>query len=154
MEEKWAKLEEIVRRVVREEVASLKKTKTNIGFEKGRWVIGADEMQMFREAYPGVDIDKELREAAVWIVTHPNEAPKSKWGAFLQTWFKKHQFQTSLAAIPRKTETPQKLCAYCSTVASGQTNGIWACSSHFTKAMDRDPIPRMRGVEAKPVAGA
>jgi hypothetical protein len=154
MEDRWAKLEEIVRRVVREEVASLKKTKTQISFEKGRWVIGTDEMQMFREAYPAVDIDKELREAAVWIVTHPNEAPKSKWGAFLNTWFKKHQFQTSLAQIPRKTETPKKLCAYCDTVAAGQVGGIWACDPHWQKAMDRDPVPHMRGVVAKPVAGA
>ena len=153
MEERWAKLEEIVRRVVREEIATLGKNKTQIDFKNGRWVIGQQEMQMFREAYPAVDIDKELREAAVWIVTHPNEAPKSKWGAFLQTWFKKHQFQSSLAAIPRKTETPRKLCVYCDKVAAGQTNGKWACDAHFTNAMDGDPIPRMRGVEAKPVAG-
>jgi hypothetical protein len=154
MEEKWAKLEEIVRRVVREEVASLKKNKTQIEFKNGRWMIGPEEMQMFREAYPAVDIEKELREAAVWIVTHPNEAPRSKYGAFLQTWFKKHQFQTSLASIPRKTETPKKLCVYCDVIAAGQVGGIWACDAHWQKAMDRDPQPRMRGVEANPVAGS
>lgn len=154
MEEKWAKLEEIVRRVVREEVASLVKTKTQIDFKNGRWVIGSQEMQMFREAYPAVDIEKELKEAAIWIVTHPSEAPKSKWGAFLNTWFKRHQFQTSLAAIPRKTEINKKLCAYCESVASGQVGGIWACDTHWDKAMSRDPVPRMRGVDAKPVAGA
>lgn len=156
MDEKWAKLEEIVRRVVREEVASLKKTKTQIGFKNGRWEIGENEMQLFREAYPAVDIDKELREAAVWIVTHPNEAPRSNYAAFLQRWFKTNQDRASIRSIPfpeRKTEVKMKLCAYCDATASGQVGGIWACDPHWDKAMSRDPVPHMRGVVAKPVAG-
>ncbi len=135
----------------------MKKTKKRIEFENGRWAIGETEMQLFREAYPAVDIDKELREAAVWIVTHPTEAPRSNYAAFLQRWFKTNQDRASLRSIPlpeRKTEISKKLCSYCDIIASGQVGGIWACNAHWDKAMSRDPIPRMRGVEAKPVAGA
>lgn len=157
-EDRWAKLEEIVRRVVKEEIAALAKNgKTKIECVNGRWVgVTEDQMQAWRDAYPAVDIDAELKRMAAWIVSNPMMAPKSQVGRFVNTWLTKSQNQASLRSIPteRRTETPMKLCVYCDAVASGQTNGKWACGAHFQKALDGDPIPRMRGVEAKPVAGA
>jgi hypothetical protein len=153
-EDRWAKLEEIVRRVVREEVQALGK-KGTISFKNGRWEISDTDMRLFREAYPSVDIDKELREAAVWIVTHPVEAPKSKYGAFLATWFKKHQNVASIRAVSRPEPKPAlpNLCEYCLSPASGSVNGIRYCREHANDAMDMKPRGRMPGVQAKAVAG-
>lgn len=156
MEDRWVKLEEIVRRVVREEVAALKKTKRGkIKFENGRWQIGEEEMGMFRDTYPAVDIGQQLKEAALWIVTNPEKAPTSNgYGPFLQRWFKSHQNQACLKSIPvsRPTEIRQKLCAYCTKVGTGNVNGIWHCDSHAMDAMDQKPR-MMLGVVPKPVAG-
>lgn len=114
-------------------------------------------MQAWREAYPAVDIDGELKRMAAWIVSNPMMAPTKQIGRFVNSWLTKCQDRASIRSIPlqeRKTETPMKLCVYCDKVASGQTNGRWACDTHFQKAMDGDPIPRMRGIEAKPVSGS
>jgi hypothetical protein len=154
-EDRWAKLEEIVRKVVREEVAALKSNKkTKVRFVGGKWQVTPEEMEMFREAYPAVDIEKEMKEAAVWIVMNPGKAPVSDYGAFLQRWFKTNQNQASLRSIPheRPTEVRQKLCGYCGKNSTGNVNGIPYCDEHSLDAMDMKPR-RMLGVVAKPVAG-
>lgn len=161
-EERWSK----VRQIVREENEALlakilsavgSKNKKAIEFVNGRWVgVTEDQMQAWREAYGAVDIDAELKKMAAWVVSNPHLAPKNQWGRFANSWLAKTQNAASLRSIPleRKTETPKKLCVYCDAVASGQVGGIWACDPHWQRAMDREPVPRMRGIEAKPVAGA
>lgn len=155
-EDRWAKLEEIVRRVVREEVQTLKQAgkKTKVRFMNGRWQVSDEDMALFREAYPAVDIEKEMKEAAVWIVMNPGKAPVSDYGAFLQRWFKTNQNQMSLRSIPseRPTEVKRRLCAYCDRTHTGTVNGIPHCDAHSHDAMDMKPR-RMLGVVAKPVAG-
>jgi hypothetical protein len=162
-EERWSKVRQIVREeneALLAEIAKIvaSKNKKAIEFVNGRWVgVTEDQMQAWREAYGAVDIDAELKKMAAWIVSNPHLAPSRQVGRFVNTWLAKTQNQASLRSIPmepRKTETPKKLCVYCEAVAAGQVGGIWACDAHWQKAMDRDPIPRMRGVEAKQVAGS
>jgi hypothetical protein len=155
MEDRWAKLEEIVRRVVREEVASLKK-KPKIELLNGKYIgISADQMEAWRAAYAAVDLESEIRRAAAWCISNPAQAPKDH-ARFLNAWMSREQNRAAIRSIPldRPTEVKKKLCAYCDAVAQGQVGGIWACDGHWQKAMDRDPVPHMRGVVAKPVAGA
>lgn len=157
-EERWLKVEEIVRRVIKEEIAQLGK-KPKIDLVNGRWVgVNEETMNAWGAAYAALDLKAELARAAAWILSNPNLAPKNQFGRFLNTWFTRSQNQASLRSIP--TSKPQgpamKLCAYCdvAVVASGQVSGIWACDAHWRKALDHDPVPRMRGVVAKPVAGS
>lgn len=157
MEDRWAKLEEIVRRVVREELEAIRKpSKTKVGFKNGMFTgLGEIEMAALEAAYPAVSVLQQIKEAAAWIVTHPNDAPRSNYGAFLNTWLKKHQDRHSLRSIPteRPTEVKQKHCEYCERVATSSTNGIWSCDQHSLDAMDGRPRARMLGVVPKPVAG-
>lgn len=160
-EERWAK----VRQIVREEnedlekriLAALGKSKTKLALVNGRWTgITEEQMTAWSEAFPAVEIDAELKKMAAWIVSNPMLAPKNQIGRFVNTWLTKVQNQKSLRSIPaleRPTETKMKLCSYCEQIAKAQVNGIWYCAAHTDDAYDRRPIPHMRGVTAKPVAG-
>jgi hypothetical protein len=157
-EGRWAKLEEIVRRVVREEIAGLGK-KQQIKLVGGKWVgISEEQRASWSEAYGALDLEAELKRAAAWCVSNPHLAPKSQMGRFLNTWFARGQNTASIRSIPshaeRPTVIPKKLCAYCERVSTGTVNGISHCDAHSHDAMDRTPRPFMRGVVAKPVAGA
>ena len=155
MEDRWAKLEEIVRRVVREEVAALAVVKkVKLGFKNGRWTgITQEQMEAWKAAYGMVDIEAELKRAAAWIVSNPHLAPKSQLGRFLNTWFAKGQDRASIRSIPLKEERqPKKACAYCSADATGSVAGILCCREHTRDARDGKPR-RMLGVVPKAVAG-
>ena len=154
-DDRWGRLEEIVRRVVREELAALGKTKSKIGFKNGFFTgLGEIEMAALEATYPAVDVKKEIRSAATWIVMNPTDAPRSNYGAFLNTWLRKGQNQHSLRSVPaaKPTPTPKKACSYCSDDATGSTSGILHCNKHIYDAMDGKPR-RMLGVVPAPVAG-
>ncbi|HEU4344792.1 MAG TPA: hypothetical protein VFU31_24855 [Candidatus Binatia bacterium] len=156
-EDRWAKLEEIVRRVVREELSTAfqQKPKSKVRFEGGKFVgLGDIERAALAAAYPAVDIAQELREAAAWILLNPTTAPKSNYGAFINTWLKKHQDRSAIRAIPTRSDgEKKKLCAYCDKPSTAKPNGTPACDEHFMAAMHHEPIPFMRGVVAKNVTG-
>jgi hypothetical protein len=88
-EERWAKVRQIVReeceRIRDDIVATLQKhTKSKIGFKNGFFTgLGEIEMAALEATYPAVDVKKEIREAATWIVMNPGDAPKSNYGAFV-----------------------------------------------------------------------
>jgi hypothetical protein len=154
-EDRWTKLEEIVRRVVKEEIAILGK-KGKLDFINGRWVgITQEQKEAWAAAYGSVDIELELKKAAAWIVSNPHMAPKSQFGRFLNTWLARGQNQSSIRSIPTRSEAPipRKLCSYCDKVATGSPNKTWACDEHFDKALHHEPIPFMKGVVAKNVTG-
>lgn len=158
-EDRWAKLEEIVRRVVREEVASLAVVKkVKLGFDNGRWIgVTQEQMEAWKAAYGMVDIESELKRAAAWIVSNPHLAPKSQLGRFLNTWFAKGQDRASIRSIPqsiqREEHAPKKrACGYCSSDSTGTVGGIPCCALHTRDALDGKPR-RMLGVVPAPVAG-
>lgn len=153
-EDRWTKLEAIVRKVVREEIQALGK-KPKINLVNGRFTgITEAQMEAWEAAYPGVDIEAEIKRAAAWSISNPAGAPKSEFGRYLNSWLSREQNKAAIRSIPatRPTEIKQKLCAYCTLVAVGNINGIWHCDSHSMDAMDQKPR-MMLGVVAKPVAG-
>lgn len=159
-EDRWTKLEEVVRRVVREEIAQLGK-KAKLDFVNGKWVgVTPEQLEAWKAAYGAVDIEAELKKAAAWIVSNPHLAPKSQLGRFLNTWFSRTQDRSSIRSIPSVSERAnvagpaRKLCSYCTKVATAAPNRIWACDDHTLDAMDQKPQPMFKsGVVAKPVAG-
>lgn len=155
MEDRWSKLEEIVRKVVREEISALAGVKkAKLGFENGRWVgVTQEQMEAWKAAYGMVDIEAELKRAAAWIVSNPHLAPRSQLGRFLNTWFAKGQDRASIRSIPAREERmPKKACAYCSADSTGTVSGILCCAAHVRDALDGKPR-RMLGVVPAPVAG-
>ena|SRR5690349_20874223 len=158
MEDRWARLEEIVRRVVREELSTWNpQKKKKVEFKNGRFIgLGDVELEALRVAYPAVDVAKELKEMAAWIIMNPDDAPSSNYGAFINTWLRKHQNQHSLHAVPARRDEPalikRRACAYCSADARGSVNGINHCQAHYQDAYEGKQR-RMLGVIPKPVAG-
>ncbi|HYF35662.1 MAG TPA: hypothetical protein VD994_10260 [Prosthecobacter sp.] len=168
MDERW----ERVRQIVREECeriserleqkiieAAQQRTKNKLELVNGRWVgVTEPQLQAWRDAFPAVDVDAELKKMAAWIVSNPMMAPKSQVGRFVNSWLTKCQNQASLRSIPftpkadPKAITPS-LCEYCLKPASGSVNGIRHCSSHTDDAMYQKARPRMPGVVPKAVAG-
>lgn len=154
-EERWMKLEEIVRRVVREELAGLKK-KPELKLVNGQITgITADLMSSWEAAYGSVDIPSEIRRAAAWLMSNPQGAPKNIT-RFLNNWFTKIQDRAAIKAIPssrERQEIHRRACAYCSADATGSVSGINHCRAHYQDAYEERPR-RMLGVVPKPVAGA
>ena len=144
-EDRWEKLERIVRRVIREEIAALGK-KNKVEFVNGKWLGITDQlMQAWSSAYPSVDIPAELLKAAAWILSNPTLAPKSQFSRFLLTWFSRTQDRSSIRSIPTRSEmqsiSPTKnKCSYCDKPARHAPNRTPACDEHFQAAMDHEPV--------------
>jgi hypothetical protein len=137
-EERWRKVEEIVRRVVSEELdARGMKSKTKLSFSHGRWIgVTEEQLEAWKHAYPGIDVQTQLKLAAAWIVSNPNLAPKSNYARFMNTWLSRQQHQVSIHAIPSMRSIATKTCRYCERPASGSVNGYDHCSTHMQDAMD------------------
>jgi hypothetical protein len=147
LEDRWARLEEIVRRVVREELStwSPQKNKTKIGFVNGRFTgLGEQELSALRDAFPAVDLQKELREMTAWILMNPTVSPRSNYSQFIHRWLGKHQAQASIRSIPTRSDVEsdwrKKNCRYCARLCVGIVNGIPYCSAHSLDAMDQKPV--------------
>lgn len=136
-EDRWKKVEEIVRRVVSEEMdARGFKLKAKLSFSGGRWIgVTEEQQEAWKLAYPSVNIQQQLQLAAAWIVSNPTLAPKSNYPRFLNTWLTRQQNQASIHAIPSVRSIVTKTCAYCEKKATGTVNGYDACDSHTDKAM-------------------
>lgn len=160
-EERWLKVREIVREEMEASekriLAALGKSKAKLALTNGRWVgVTEEQMNAWRDANPGIDIDAELKKMAAWIVSNPMMAPKSQLGRFVNSWLAREQNRLAIRSIPaqqKPTEHKMKHCEYCPKIATGAPGGIWACSEHFSEALDRKPRGHMWGVVAKPVAG-
>lgn len=171
-EERWIKLENTVRQVIREELQtffekllrpelqqqlSLFGKKAAIKCVNGKWTgITEDQLSAWTEAFGAVDVESELKKAAAWIISNPHLAPKQH-SRFINNWLAKCQDRSSIRSIPMKSEMPplgqrRKACAYCSANATGSTGGIDHCSAHTHEAMDGKPR-RMLGIIPKAVAG-
>lgn len=131
----WQRLEELLRRVIREELPSLGKKKPQIKFELGKWTgISEEHLSSWREAYPAVDIPAELKRAAAWIVSNPSQAPHSQVGRFLNSWLAKAQNQASIRSIPNSP--PRRVCSYCGNPSTGSVNGYEHCAEHKVAALE------------------
>lgn len=141
MEDRWAKLEEIVRRVVREELSTIQGKRPKLKFEAGKWIgMTSEQLEVWKAAYPAVNVEEQIRLAAAWIVSNPNDAPRSNFSRFLNAWLERHQNRAAIRSIP----TDKKLlstgeiltCSYCDQRATGTVGGMRHCRAHLHDAMD------------------
>ena len=155
-EDRWKKLEEIVRRVVKEEIQALGK-KPKINLVNGRFTgVSQDQMGAWSAAYPGVEIEQEIRRAAAWCISNPASAPTKDFSRYLNSWLSREQNKLAIRSIPatRPTATTPSICEYCRASSVGAVNGRRHCREHTQDAMDGIHPPRMPGVQAKAVSGA
>lgn len=148
--DKWVKLEETVRRVIKEELSILNESisislsklgvKTKIEFVNGSFVgITQLHRDTWKAAYPSVDIESELSKAAAYIASNPHKAPRSQIARFLNAWLSRSHDRAAIRSIPLREE--KRSCAYCDLPSTGVVNGIFHCRAHGLDAMDEKPRP-------------
>lgn len=126
-EPNWTKLEDIVRRIVREEIRASKKpakaAKPQIRLNGKGWEgISDGHREAWKTAYPLVDIGEHLSLAAAWCYSNVAKAPRSDFGRFLDTWLRKQQNEAAAKAIPTGVSGKVRRCARCkSTTFSSLT---------------------------------
>lgn len=156
-EQRWLKVQEIVETALDKKLSEygLKK-KAKLEISNGKLTgITEQQMQVWKEAYPAVDIQSELRGMAAWIVSNPTLAPKSQVGRFANTWLSRSQNRASIRSIPTDPRrAPPNLCEWCLKTSTGSVNGRRHCDLHSRDAMDGPPPKFMPGVLAKPVSGS
>jgi len=65
--------------------------KIDFDFKKKTFTgITAEDKKLWKEAYPAVDIDQEIKAAKCWLVANPNKAKKN-YAKFLINWFSNSQ---------------------------------------------------------------
>lgn len=120
-EDKWGKLRQIVREEIERAFSLHPQRKSTVGLKlTGSCWEGITEEQMaaWREAYPAVNIEQQLKLAAAWCVSNPQDSPKSQWARFLNGWLSRHQNQHSLRSIPINNRQPTT-CANCADPLAG-----------------------------------
>ena len=139
-EDRWGKLEEIVKRVVERALDERGlKAKTKVAFANGKWIgITDEQLAAWKEAYGSLDVEAELKKSAAWIVSNPHLAPKSQFARFLNSWLARQQMTSAIRSIPTRSEVVKKSCAYCERPATGKVNGYDACEAHWRSAMDHE----------------
>jgi hypothetical protein len=65
--------------------------KITFDWDKKKFINITDEDKLrWRDAYPSVNIDIEIRKAVEWVLSNP-EKRKQKWRSFLTRWFSRTQ---------------------------------------------------------------
>ena len=87
-------LPEGVAKMMDEELANLRPRKErkdpiSLDMANGSWVGVTDQdMARWSQMFPGVNVQAELKKAALWVLGHPERA-KVRWTAFLMRWLTK-----------------------------------------------------------------
>lgn len=71
-----------------------KSKKYRITFDRDKWEfigITEEDIDLWAEAYPAVDLDAEVKRAKVWIKKAGARGYKSDWFKFLSGWFERAQ---------------------------------------------------------------
>ena len=68
-------------------------------FEAVMWRgITRADLALWRDAYPAVDIEQQLRAMKVWIINAGAKGHKSAWGSFITRWLSRAQEKGGMAA--------------------------------------------------------
>lgn len=68
--------------------------KVDFDWTAGEWVNVDPLIPAWRDAYPDLDVDVELRKARAWVLANPDKA-KSRWGSFLNNWLSRNGARSS-----------------------------------------------------------
>lgn len=71
----------------------LKALKTCVGWCKKNGFSGIDKATIadWKEAYPSVDIEVELKRMSQWLISNPTKATKKQWRRFITAWLGRSQ---------------------------------------------------------------
>ncbi len=59
---------------------------------KNRWEdITTEDVNLWTEAYPALDVRRELMKMTCWLVANPKKAHKSNWRRFVVNWLSRQQ---------------------------------------------------------------
>lgn len=71
--------------------------------------IKEEDLGQWKIAYPGINIDQELRKMEDWLTSNPSKRPKSNIRAFISRWLTRAQNNLALqASKPSQPVYPQK----------------------------------------------
>ena len=114
--DRWDRLEQIVRKVVREELDRRKQkreAKQQIKLNGKGWQGIDDELvASWKAAYPLVDIREHLSLAAAWCRSNVDKAPRSQYARFVNCWLRREQNSRAAKQIPKAGAGPMK-CSKC-----------------------------------------
>lgn len=110
-----------------------------------RWDnITASDTALWKEAYPGVDIDAELAKAASWIKADPSRK-KVKWERFINGWLgRAQQNSKGVGAAPAVVQKQKVQCEIvedrrCVLDSDRKYFGILCCKTHFARFYENQP---------------
>jgi len=116
VEDKWLRLEEMVRRVIGEEFDKRKRKVIHrngiILNGKGFEGISEELLTSWKVAYPLVDIGQHLSLAAAWCKSNEEKAPRSQYARFLNSWLKREHNEEASRQAPKTVQKKMK-CRLC-----------------------------------------
>jgi hypothetical protein len=78
--------------------------------------ITKNHLKKWREAFPAINVDQEIKKAEAWVMTHPKNK-KSNWEKFLNNWFTfaqdKAPAKREEMRIPKIHVNPYDFCPAC-----------------------------------------
>lgn len=64
--------------------------------------ITSADMDGWKQAFPGVDIEQQLRISHEWLLANPKRATKKNWRRFIVNWFAASQNRAAADLAPKK----------------------------------------------------
>jgi predicted phage replisome organizer len=92
----------------KEKIAQTRRTESKqamfYDFTSSLWYgIEDDQVALWQEAYPAVDVELELRQMGEWCKTNGAKGKKQNWGRFIVNWLKRAQDRGGSAPAGGKT---------------------------------------------------
>lgn len=84
-----------------------KATDISFSFEQKKFInITAEDLKIWKELYPSINIDRELKEMIQWLLSNPTKAKTKKlWRKFLVGWLSRsHEKATNKEAYQQHTK--------------------------------------------------
>jgi len=87
----------------------LASTQTIVWSKADKWLgISDEDWKDWKEAYPAVNLQRQLSEMHQWLLANPAKARKSQWRRFITNWFKRNQERGGDLQSNKPTPTPAK----------------------------------------------
>ena len=103
-------------------------------------------MELWRDAFPAVNIELDMKRAALWILDNPKKK-KKYWGRFLTNWFARTQekggnikgsYRQRLLPIPGKKCSTRHCQMPAVHKSCPGSYDIFHCKNHLPKEVKKD----------------
>jgi hypothetical protein len=71
--------------------------KISFDSKAGTFLIPEAILEKYKQAYPDVDVEGEIRRIEVWAITQPKSRWKKDWGRFITRWLSREQDKAEYA---------------------------------------------------------